>query len=325
MLFGQQLCGKRTRSHKLGAAASTMGQPLDFDHDGRDWPNRNASRFFTAGRVRFHVQMFGFGDNRAPKPVLLLIHGTGSSTHSWRRIIPLLETAFAIVVPDLPGHGFSSNPGNENLTLSGMAADVSQLMQTLGIVPDVLAGHSAGAAIAIRATLDRGLTPRAIVSLNGALFPFGGSLGQLFAPLSKAIFTQSWVANFMAWRAGSQSAVENLLRGTGSLITAEDIDLYGRLFRNEHHVAAVLAMMANWDLRPLVKDAARLDVPLTLVTGLNDKAIPPTQADAFAKITPDAAVVRLEGLGHLAHEERPDLVAPVIIKAAQAIANPIHP
>lgn len=296
-----------------------MGQALDFDRDGRDWPNRDASRFFTAGRVRFHVQMFGFGDKSAPKPVLLLIHGTGSSTHSWCRIIPLLENNFAIVAPDLPGHGFTSNPGNGNLTLSGMAADVSQLMQTLGVMPDILVGHSAGAAVAIRAALDRGLQPRAIVSLNGALFPFGGAMGQFFAPVSKLIFTQPWVASMMAWRAGSPGAVENLLRGTGSAVSAEDIDLYGRLFRNEGHVSAVLAMMANWDLQPLVKDIANLEVPLTLVAGLKDAAIPPAQAGAVAKIAPKSAVVRLEGLGHLAHEERPDLVAPVIVEAAWAI------
>ena len=75
---------------------------LDWDRDGRQWPNREFSRFVLADRVRFHVQVAGSG------PVLLLLHGTGASTHSWRKLLPLLHEQFTVVVPDLPGHGFSS-------------------------------------------------------------------------------------------------------------------------------------------------------------------------------------------------------------------------
>ncbi|MFY0022431.1 hypothetical protein ABTQ05_21120, partial [Acinetobacter baumannii] len=60
----------------------------DWATDGRDWPHRDASRFVDAGRVRFHVQVMGSG------PPLLLIHGTGAATHSWRDVAPLLAEHF---------------------------------------------------------------------------------------------------------------------------------------------------------------------------------------------------------------------------------------
>ena len=40
-----------------------------WDVEGRDWPNRAASRFVDAGQLRWHVQVMGEG------PVLLLLHG----------------------------------------------------------------------------------------------------------------------------------------------------------------------------------------------------------------------------------------------------------
>ena len=61
-----------------------MSAALDFDRDGREWPHRDKSRFVKVGNLTFHVQIMGDG---AP---LLLIHGTGASSHSWRDIMPIL-------------------------------------------------------------------------------------------------------------------------------------------------------------------------------------------------------------------------------------------
>ncbi|MFZ4410973.1 MAG: alpha/beta fold hydrolase, partial [Paracraurococcus sp.] len=80
-----------------------------------DWPNRPTSRLVAAGGLRWHVQVAGTG------PVLLLVHGTGAATHSWRDLLPLLARHFTVVAPDLPGHGFTERPRAEGLSLPGMA------------------------------------------------------------------------------------------------------------------------------------------------------------------------------------------------------------
>ena len=80
-----------------------------------DWPNAACSRFVSASGVRWHVQEAGSG------PVLLLLHGTGAANHSWGAMLPLLASHFRVVAPDLPGHGFSTMPGERQLTLPGMA------------------------------------------------------------------------------------------------------------------------------------------------------------------------------------------------------------
>ena len=97
-----------------------MSAQLVFERDGRDWPNRNASRFVLAAGLQWHVQMMGEG------PVILLLHGTGSSTHSWRDLMPHLAKNFEVIAPDLPGHAFTSMPSRDGFTLPGMARGLAR-------------------------------------------------------------------------------------------------------------------------------------------------------------------------------------------------------
>ena len=287
-----------------------MSGALNWQIDGIDWPNRAASRFVPASGFRWHVQVMGDG------PVLLLVHGTGASTHSWRRVMPLLAQHFTVVAPDMPGHGFTEFPRDHVLTLPGMAAALSDLMTAMAMKPEVVVGHSAGAAVLIRATLDGRLAPNLIVSLNGALLPFRGFAGQVFKPLAKFLVLQPFVPKLLSWRAGSRAAVESVLTGTGSRLAPRDIDLYARLFQSPPHVAATLAMMANWDLDPLNDEMPRLKTPLLLITGARDKAIPPSDAVQVRDRVAVAVLEALPDLGHLAHEEDPERIAELIMRHA---------
>jgi magnesium chelatase accessory protein len=71
-------------------------------------------------------------------------------------------------------------------------------------------------------------------------------------------------------------------------------------------------MMADWDLDALKRDLPRLAVPLLLVHGDRDAAIPLANARAAAAMIGGATVIPLARLGHLAHEERPGDVATII-------------
>jgi magnesium chelatase accessory protein len=256
------------------------------------------------------VQVAGAG------PHLLLLHGTGASTHSLRGLIPRLAQLFTVVAPDLPGHGFTSMPTNEGFTLPGMAESVGALTRELGISPVLVAGHSAGAAVLIRATLDGRISPAAIVSINGALLPFDSAVGQIFSPVAKMMALTPLVHQLMSWRAESLSAVDRVLRGTGSIPSPEDVGLYASLFKDPGHVAAALGMMANWNLKSLVKDLPKLAVPLILVVGNNDRAIPPRDAARVRALVALARIVWVRGAGHLAHEEKPREIADIIVRGA---------
>lgn len=287
----------------------------NWEREGQDWPNREASRFVSTRTVRWHVQVTGSG------PVLLLVHGTGASTHSWRDLIPRLAARCTVVAPDLPGHAFTSNPGPGGLSLPAIAKSLGDLMRALDLGPDVIVGHSSGAAIAIRATLDGQMTPRAIISFNGALLPFQSTVGQLFSPMAKLLARAPMVPALLSWRAGNPRRVKRVLEGTGSRIDATGLDLYWRLLRYPEHVAGALGMMASWDLAAFARDLPRLRTPLLLLAGGDDQAVPAEQIFDVRAMVPGATTTYLRGLGHLAHEEDPITLSDFILRAVSRYAD----
>lgn len=279
---------------------------LAWSRDGASWPHHAASRFVTAAGIRWHVQDVGEG------PTLLLVHGTGAATHSWRGLLPLLAQTYRVIAIDLPGHGFTQTPAPQRLSLPGMAADLAQLLRTLDVAPQIVVGHSAGAAILARMCLDKRIAPRVLVSLNGAFLPFAGVAGHVFSPLAKLLVMNPFVPRLFAWQAGSVGAVERLLRDTGSVIDPDGVALYRRLVQSPPHVAAALRMMANWQLEPLVRDLPQLATKLMLVAADNDRTISPDMARRVHALVKGSAIVRLPGRGHLAHEEKPEIIADLI-------------
>lgn len=280
---------------------------LLWSRDGTDWPHRDASEFVEAAGIRWHVQRMGRG------PSILLIHGTGAANHSWRGLAPLLAQHFTVIAPDLPGHGFTGASPSRRLSLPAMAADLRHLVRKLDIQPDIVVGHSAGAAILARMCLDGLIVPKLLVSLNGAFLPFGGVAGFLFSPLAKLLVLNPFVPAMFSRMASDTASVERLIKGTGSVPDAEGTRLYRRLLRSPAHTASALRMMANWQLEPLVRDLPVLKPKLILVAADNDRAIAPSVADRVGQIVAGSVIERIHGLGHLAHEERPDILAHLII------------
>lgn len=290
-----------------------MPDGLRWDFEGRDWPNRESSRFVDAGGLRWHVQQMGSG------PAMVLAHGTGAATHSWRALMPLLARRFTVVAPDLPGHGFTELPPAARLSLPGMAESLSALLDALAVRPVLAAGHSAGAAIVARMSLDRRLSLEGLISLNGALLPLRGLPGHLFSPMARLLASSSLVPRLFAWRAADPVVVERLVRGTGSKLEAAGLEWYGRLIRSPGHAAAALDMMAHWDVRPLERDLPNLKPRLVQVVGTNDLTVPPAEARRVLALLPEAQIVPLAGAGHLAHEERPQEVAELVFRFAEVL------
>lgn len=291
--------------------AGAMTNALVWERDGHDWPNREASRFVRASGLNWHVQEMGRG------PVLLLLHGTGASTHSWRALMPLLAARFRVLAVDLPGHGFTQAPPRELLSLYGMSLAIHSLLRQLVTAPAIVLGHSAGAAIAVRMSIDGHIAPKVIVGANAALLPLRGIAGQLFSPFAKILARIPLVPRLFARRAFDRSMIESMLADTGSKLDRKGTDLYWRLAQSPDHIAAAFGMMAEWDLPCLEKRLHRLKTPLVLLAAAGDKTILPSDAVRVRALLPETIVVPIADLGHLAHEENPELIAGIVFEAAE--------
>ncbi|MFM7610447.1 MAG: alpha/beta fold hydrolase, partial [Alphaproteobacteria bacterium] len=164
----------------LDVMAAAADSPI-WERDGRDWPNRQSSEFVEAGGLTWHVQRMGQG------PCLLLLHGTAASTHSWRDLAPILAPHFTLIAPDLPGQGFTTSLPQARVSLPGFSEALHALLKQLQVSPDLVFGHSAGAAIALCMALDGKIAPRAIFSLNGALLPLGDEHAAFFTRAARVM------------------------------------------------------------------------------------------------------------------------------------------
>ena len=303
-----------------------MAQGLIWERDGRHWPHRERSHFIEAAGLRWHVQQWPAPS--AGAPLLLLIHGTGSATHTWRHLAPLLAPHVAVMAMDLPAHGFSAPAGRDDngdgASMAGMARGVAALLAASGARPRWVLGHSAGAAIAIRMALQAaaagatpGWAPQGLIALNAALFPLPGLSGSLFSPAAKLLALNPLVPHLFAWRARNAAVVQKLLDSTGSTLDAAGTNLYRQLVTNPGHVAGALAMVARWDLPALAADLPSLRTPLHLLVGAQDGTVPPADAQRAQALVPGATLTTLAGLGHLAHEEAPQRVAEQVLAVLQ--------
>lgn len=280
---------------------------LDWRREKAHWPFSNVSQFPVVDGQRWHVQMLGRG------PELLLVHGAGASSHTWRGLMPLLAPSFRVIALDLPGHGFSASPRDaRGLSLPAMANALASVVRHLGLSPALAVGHSAGAAILAHMGLHHAFRPARLVSLNGALLPLHGWRGLLFAPLARLSARGRLLARLYAWRAQDRAAVERVIRSTGSNLDAEGVRLYQVLAGDADHVAATLNMMAQWDLEPLARRLPTLPVPLVLVSAHGDTAVPPGDAVAVHARVKDSQLIEFDRGGHLVHEERPELVGDLL-------------
>lgn len=276
-----------------------------------DWPGRRFSRVVELDGLHWHIQQQGLG------PLLLLVHGTGGSTHSWAGCVDKLSEFFTVLAIDLPGHGFTTGSPNGQepqalYSLKGMARAVGALLRHLNASPQVVSGHSAGVPILMQLLIDRQITPDRFVGFNPAIVPPPQFYVSLLAPIIGAIVERDIVAQGGAWLARATALVDLMLRSTGSVLSAEQLQRYRWLCERPEHVQAALTMMSRWDLPQLLRDASTIRITLELIGGARDRWIPAQLiADVVARL-PMARFASVDA-GHLIPDERPELVVAALV------------
>ena len=274
-----------------------------------DWPNAPLSRRITGPVHRWHVQEAGEGKT------VLLLHGAGGSTHSFRDLIPELATTFHVIALDLPGQGFTQLGARHRCGLDAMAQDIAALCHQEGWSPDVIIGHSAGGAVALRLA-QPDLSPPGrvplVIGINAALSEFKGLAGLLFPGMAKALAAVPFTASLFSGASANPARIKALISSTGSVLDDRGLALYRRLVGDRNHVDGTLLMMANWKLKPLLSKLDSHAGPVHFIVGDNDKTVAPNVSEGVARQIAGAQVHHMPNLGHLVHEEKPTEVAALI-------------
>ncbi|GAA5075956.1 alpha/beta fold hydrolase [Roseibacterium beibuensis] len=284
---------------------------MTADYPPTDWPFHEASSIVPVSPHRWHVQDFGTGQDA------LFLHGAGASAHSWHRIVPFLQSGFRMIVPDLPGHGFTRSPRGR-ARLPDVARDLGALLDHLGATPRIIVGHSAGGAIALEMVRLGIAKPDRVVVVNGALENFRGPASWLF-PIMARVMALNPLTGFLL-SSGSPSQVRGLIGATGTELDDEALAHYQRLIKRRSHVDGTMAMMAQWSLDELSRSLGQIQCPTLFVHGEDDQAVSVTVAERAARAMPHAKLHVLSDVGHIAQEEAPEAVAREILTFAEPAA-----
>jgi pimeloyl-ACP methyl ester carboxylesterase len=275
-------------------------------------PAQEAATMPTNG-IAYNVQTWGDPQD----PAVVLMHGWMGTSHSWRKLAPLLANDRFVIVPDMRGYGASDKPdtGYDAATLS---ADVLGVMRHLGIERAHIVGHDMGALVAFvfagtypEATLSMTYLDEPLVGFNldqfttyreetyGGYWHFGFKTAPGLAELLITGREQEFVdyivplmhsPNPEAVTAGDRRIYADSLRAPGGI--AGSVGWYRATFETARQMQAI--------------GAAGFAVPVMAWGG--EYGVPVTHAQ-FEAIPGEEAGGIIPGAGHLLPEEVPEFLA----------------
>ena len=263
----------------------------------KDWPNHSFSREIKTEDLSWHVQVGG----DSPKHILML-HGTGSSAHTWGSIFTELAKNYTVIAPDLPGHGFTTSVTKKSLSLDELAIQITQLREALDIrYFDYIIGHSAGATLGLSYALVNE-QPKEIIGLNPSLISLPSLYHQFIAPLLNPIVTSSFFTSILSDLLPHTKIIDGLLDSTKTSLSQEKRALYKTLFNNADHLNGSMSFMAGADITNLLEKCKTIQSKLIFILTEDDGWIPINNLrDVIRKYFDKAKVIEIKG-GHLFHE-----------------------
>jgi len=244
-------------------------------------------------------------------PVLLLLHGLGASSFSWRHNVAPLARHFQVLAVDLPGHGRSPAPLNADYHQEALARGIMAFLDRRGIRRAAVAGNSLGGGLAALLTRDYPERVDALILLAPALALT--RIPWLFYPLRlpglglmAAALLGPWI---IPWAL-------RLAYHRRELITPEVVAGYAAPYRQWRRRLALRRLCRQLQIPPLseIEDMLqKISQPTAIIWGEEDRILPVAQAAWLKARLPQAELRLLPEIGHAPQEEAPGAVNKIII------------
>lgn len=281
------------------------------------------TRTFVLDDATLVAQTYGEPSN----PLALCLHGFPDTAHTWRHLGPALAAAgYYVVAPFMRGYAPSSPSATNNYHATAVAHDIVQLRNQLGDDRAVLIGHDWGAAMSYPALdlatphfakavlmavpppslMQRGFLTYDQLRRSWYMFFFQHALSDIVVPLDNFAFIKG------LWRDWSPgfAANEDLDGVTTSLAdpanTAAALSYYRALFGGTRDDDERTAYLRTGE--------SHASTPVLYVHGENDGCISLATADgALDHLPAGSELFVVEGAGHFAHLETPEVVNRAIL------------
>lgn len=255
-------------------------------------------------------------------PAVVLVHGFGGSTFSWRLTVPALVAAgYRAVALDLPDFGLSDKRWDVDTGHAAQARFVLATMDLLALGRAVVVGHSMGGDVAAHVAMQAPARVAGLVLVDAAIREPGDGGPSLAGALLR-VPPVVQVGRQLVRRLVSEDRLVSILRSAyadPAVVTPAVAEGYLAQIRTRDWDLALLATMRDM-ADSLPRPLASVGVPTLVVWGARDPWIPLATGQRLVREVPGARWAPIDGAGHLPFEERPDAFIAALLPFLQEVS-----
>jgi len=218
--------------------------------------------------------------------VLLLLHGLMGALSNWDKVIEDFSTEYRVIIPILPIYDLPLLTTG----VKSLAKYVHKFVMYKRLTDITLLGNSLGGHVALIYVLSHPSIVKSMV-LTGSSGLYENAFGGSFP------------------RRGSYDFIKEKVEFTfydPETATKELVDDVYRIINDRHSVIRILAMAKSAIRHNMKKDLHKINIPVALIWGKDDKITPPEVAVEFNQLLPDSELHWIDKCGHAPMMERPE-------------------
>lgn len=296
-------------------------------------PDRDATelapaegRFITVNGVRTFIREAGPLEG----PPVVLVHGFGGLTYTWRDTLPALANAgYRALALDLKGFGLSDKSFAQDYSHAAQADFVMDVMTAVGIERAVLVGHSMGGSVIGHAALRHPERVTALVFVAGAVREAGQSGGGgsiLGLPISIGALAefppfQRWGQLLLRLLLTRERLAQTQLSAyyVKEVVTPEVEEAYLGVLEIRDWDLALLGVLRDSGRNGLPEPIGALSAATLIVWGEQDTWVPLERGKALHAALPQSKLVVFPNVGHLPMEEAPAAFNAALLEFLDAV------
>jgi pimeloyl-ACP methyl ester carboxylesterase len=264
------------------------------------------SHFKTVEGIDLHYRIW-MPENDIPVGNVLLVHGLGGSTFSWRNVAPeLARHDFLVIAVDLPGFGLSQRRPAFEQSHEGRANIIWELIKDLSIPGDWhLAGHSMGGGVAAAMALQRPCVTVSLTLAAGLLERDSRFINKL---LSRSRMLRNIAGKVINRFFLTRKRVKSFLSSAyGREPTTEELEGYYKpLQLKDTYLTLVNLFKSHPSEKGLVDKAVTIDIPALFIWGREDNWVPVSKGGELEEKMPNSRMVIIDEAGHCPMETHPE-------------------
>ena len=235
--------------------------------------------------VRINYNLNGTG------PPIVLLHGWLCNRTFWKEQLSILSVDHQVLSLDLRGHGESDSP-ERGYDLETLAHDVHTVINTLGLRPTTMVGHSMGGIVAQHMAINypEDIAGLILVTTTGAAAEDTLISKRIIAAANELGYESALLQHYIDWFHPTTNI--NLMKW-----------VIGQMLLTPKHVARrLVAAFGNTDFRDHIK---HIDTPTLVLGASSDVSTPESRSRELFHLIPKANLTVIEDAGHFVQLERP--------------------